>query len=125
MSRIYELFEDCEVRAVILKGHRVDDRLIEREGLDGTEIPRAFHSHVVTGIQEYLCEEVKALLRAVYDLDLICSGGNTETEPISFRDKFPEREIPVRSGVLKRCMSILLHNLAGCFINPCSIDEVR
>ena len=59
------------IQAVFIQVNRVKNRLIEREGLDCTEISRAFDCDMITGIYEHLASQVKTLLRSVRDQDFI------------------------------------------------------
>jgi hypothetical protein len=69
---------------------------------------------MVTGVQEYLCKEVKALLGTVNHLDLFGRCPDSQPGSIPFCDILPQRKVPVSSRILQGNRTLLLKDRTSC-----------
>src|SRR5208337_878227 len=117
--------ELCHIRPVLVEQDRMEDRFIEGEGLDCTEISRPLDRHMVPGIYQHLAEQVEALLGAVGDQDLVRRYYEPETFFVPVRDVTPERQVSFRSRVLECGTSVLCQDRSSCPGNAIDIDKPR
>ena len=65
------MVEGGNLRAPGIEGDRVEERFIQGECLDRSQVSRALYCHMVPGANQDFADKVKALLRPVGDQDLI------------------------------------------------------
>jgi len=120
---VYQICKPLQVRAVIIQRYRMDDRLVQGECLDRTEIPGPFHPEMVARVEEDLCHKIQALLGPVHDLDLVSLCGDPEAAPVPVGDVLPERQVPVSRAVLEGHPPLLFDHLAGRPGEPVGVNE--
>jgi hypothetical protein len=80
---------------------------------------------MVTGIDDYLPNQVKTLLRPVRDKDFFGRYGQSKPFFIPVGYKLPEREVPLGRRILEYVSSVLLQHRSRSFPDPINIDERR